>query len=142
MGDDEFVRSVHIDDYDVELGRFQSSCFSVSSDDKGISVFCAACAESSSGSVCNHLRSKYASITNSPPIFWQFKRSDLPSSVKLVQKTENDDICHHNIFGLPDRERRKFVRGCPIDKFQICAPSGLRIATQEILSKMKNMLAI
>ena len=138
--DKEFVRIFHVDDFDVKLRRFQSGAFSPSSEDGGISVFCAFCAERKSKSICSHIAQKYNDVASVPPIYWKFKRSDLPPSASIVQKTENDDDCHHNVFQMTKAQRRSIVRNRVEGDFQACLQIGVQNVLIADLIEMKIML--
>src|ERR1700730_11955432 len=122
----EFIRLFHIDDYDVELGRFQSCCFARSSNDGGVSIFRVDCAETTSGSICAHALAKYTNVDGEFPVIWRFDGSALPSCARIEQKTENDDVCHYNIYDLSDGQCRRVVKDRVIGDFSICNDLSLQ----------------
>ena len=100
-GEPEFFRLFHIDDFDTTERRFRSCAMPRSSEDKGVSSFCVVCAEFYSNSICGHLRKKKIR-RREPPIFRKFRKSDLPAGFDVVQKTDEGDVCHHNIVGISE----------------------------------------
>ncbi|ULO24673.1 hypothetical protein [Methylocystis sp. SB2] len=136
MGCDAYFRLYDIDDYDITLGRFQSGCFSESSDDHGVSVICVDCATAANGSVCRHARASYAAI-GEPPIFWKFSFADLPSGARVEQKTVDGDDCHHNLHDIRRKDRERLVKKRPINDYIICTENGEEEATQEKLAELK-----
>src|SRR4051812_40177815 len=99
----ELVLLIHIRHWDSEKKRFRSEAFEPSSDGSGISVVDATCARESSGSICDHARKYYPSVSSEPPIFWQFHfpGDPWPTSVALDESpSDSGDHCHRNLRGI------------------------------------------
>lgn len=131
--DDEFARVFHIDDFDTEAGRFRS----VGHSKDGISVSCVVCAEFYSSSICSHIRRTKATIASEPPIFWKFKRRQLPVDAKLVHCIEDADICHHNLMSISQGGWKRMVKSAPVSDFYVCVSPTHVQATIEMLGHMK-----
>ncbi|MGB6177278.1 MAG: hypothetical protein WBF43_13305, partial [Methylocella sp.] len=80
-------------------------------------------------------------IACEPPIFWKFRRSELPSGAIVTHKPEDDDLCHHYIDGLSDKKLRKLVRDRKSEDFRICDGNGCVPASTEKFEKLKKLLA-
>lgn len=130
----EYIRVVHPRDYDVEQGRFKSLSFKPSSSDGGISVFKIQCGIDASGSVCEHIRKFYDSLTGDPPIYWEIPAEDIPTECEYPQSdSESGDKCHHNIKNWSEKESKKYIKKKSLDTYLICDPNGTRSLTKEDL---------
>lgn len=137
-----FARIYNIDNFDIKLERFQSSSFSASSSDGGVSVIYTDCSIAASGSICAHIRQHYNAIARDPPIFWELSRADIPGDARIEQKTVKGDVCHHNLMGIKRGDCERLVKKRPITDYRICDPDGAVAADVEKLINLKKMLAI
>jgi hypothetical protein len=44
--------------------------------------------------------------------------------------SDTNDLCHHNITGIPEKEARRIIINVPTNEFMICDSQGIR-ALQE-----------
>lgn len=128
------VRAIHRLHYSEHEKRFKSIAFEAS-DDGGVSVFDANCAERESGSICAHLQKHYVpiDIASDPPIYWEFDQDILPPGC-VVERTPTEDPCHHDI-RLNKKKSKKFFKDQTKEKglepFMICDNSGLRPLSEQ-----------
>src|SRR5580698_2459595 len=108
----EYIRFLHIADFDPILGRFRSTCFSPSSNGTGISVVQQTCAIAESQSVCEHGRRHYgplARVTSEPPIYLSFDPLRFFADHSISPDPE-DDICHFNLTNVSKSVAEKFIK--------------------------------
>lgn len=129
----EFVRLVHIKDYDRTLKRFQSGVFSRSSSDHAVSVVRADCAEYWCGSICTHSELYYPTVSRNPVIFWRFDDSVLPSNSRLEQSPSNGDECHHNVCNLTKTQARGIALSMTVDTLTVCDDGRYLALTKEMV---------
>lgn len=121
----EYIRVIHRRHYDRRRKKFQSLAFKNSSNGGGISVIGKECILQRSSTICGHISEYYARIASEPPIFWEVDEQILPSTCNIVQQESNTgDLCHHNIYGVSDKEARNIIKNVPVQDFKIC--KGLR----------------
>ena len=115
-----FIRLVHPKHYDHDRDRFVSAAFSVSKEDKGVSIICIDCAIKASGSICAHVANFYqSSIAGSPAVYWPLK--DLPADTEFVQ-TDSDtgDKCHYITRGLSKNKARNIAKAINYQDCFVC----------------------
>src|SRR5580692_2098123 len=103
----ELVRILTLNHYEERLKKFTSLSFKNSSTNKGsgISVLCVKCTLEQSSGICEHIKRKYDKHTT-PPIYWKFSASLLPTDCRIELDKSQGDECHYNIFGLTDKEAK------------------------------------
>ena len=112
----QYIRLLHLRDYDKSKGRFTSICFR-NSTNGGISVIEFDCAKKQSNGACQHIKKFYHPVpAKTPFIYWVLNDSDLTKfldNMRLVQKiTETGDSCHYDIMDVKNNKAEKFF-----DKF-------------------------
>ena len=133
----EFVRIIHPIHYDPKRRRFASSCFTNSSDGKGISLVDTECAREHSGSICPHLKHFYPTVVGDPVIYW-YMPSDLPSGTKIKEtKSTTGDPCHRELHCLSDNQSRRFYKkSYRVDDVRVCQNGMADLCSKELLIKI------
>lgn len=133
----EIARILSPNHFDQNLSRFSSLAFRNSSGPRGgISVFDRDCSKQNTGSSCNHIESYYQKISFQPPIFWKFSSDQLPNHPKLELDDSNGDPCHYNIFGLTDKEAKRFFQGEGNGEYFICRGVSEEMVSKEYLQAL------
>ena len=123
----EYVRYIHRKHFDPHpsQNRFKSLAFR-DTDGSGVSVVQCVCVDGSGRTVCAHAKHFYSpTITDDPPVFWQFDDAILPQGSVLEQKTsKSGDVCHHNIKNAKDKDLRQLFKNQDFRTFYICEGDG------------------
>lgn len=129
----EIIRVLSPKHFDKNLSRFSSLAFRNSTGPRGgISVFEEECARKRSGDPCQHIDSHYWGISYQPPVFWKFSKDQLPANTSLELDDSHGDPCHYNVFGLKDKEAKRFFQTEGIGSYFIC--NGIQ---EELVNKSR-----
>src|SRR5665213_2565977 len=117
-----YIRLLHPKHFDCERNEFKSLAFK--NYDGGASVVQRECVDSTSTSICEHIRKFYPNTGGDPAIFWVFPQTAIPAGGTLVPiPSDTGDDCHHDITGLSDKQLRGFLKSSSLPDYQICDPA-------------------
>ena len=135
----ELIRLFHPREFDKNIKRFRSSCFTNSSDGSGISLVDLLCAQQhpDSTTVCQHIERFYPEVVGSPIAYWLIQSSQLPQKTRIEPEvSDTGDPCHVNLTGLTDKESRKFFKeNYKPENISICDNDQPVVCTQEVLER-------
>jgi hypothetical protein len=133
----EIVRVLSPKHFNKNLSRFSSLDLRNSSGPRGeISVFDRDCAKQNTGSPCSHIDSHYQKISYQPPIFWKISSDQLPNHPKLELDDSKGNPSHYNIFGLIDKEAKRFFQGEGNGEYFICRGVSEEMSSREHLVEL------
>lgn len=72
--------------------------------------------------ICNHIRTFYATVAGEPIVFWPFDSSILGNRAILTNRESNTgDVCHYDIENLKDNKAKGIFKDhAKSDRFLIC----------------------
>jgi hypothetical protein len=66
-------------------------------------------------------------IVGEPIIFWKFDTVIFECDYRVEQQTaKNGDVCHFNIWDVPDGELYRLIEHRPLREFSVCADGNHR----------------